>query len=109
MSNSQTSLHEIQTRNFIKASRSTVKIPLSIKLVTDESIYDGDSTSSKQAYRSSLNKTVKQLQTVMAVDVTLRKEEVPLSVGLEEPIEEEKMIRTNGPIAWKQVAYLTKI
>ena len=56
-----------------------------------------------------MNKTVKQLQTVMAVDVTLRKEEVPLSVGLEEPIEEEKMIRTNGPIAWKQVAYLTKI
>jgi len=45
----------------------------------------------------------------MAVDVTLRKEEVSLPLGLEKPIEEGNIRGANGPIAWKQVAYLTKI
>jgi hypothetical protein len=45
----------------------------------------------------------------MAVDVTLRKEEVSLPLGLEEQIDEGNIRRANGAIAWKQVAYLTKI
>ena len=102
-------MHQKPKRNFIDRSRSTVRIPLNstMKLINDESSYEVDSTSSKsKAFRNSLGKIYRQLQTVAAVDVVLRKEEGTLT---SEPIESANIKEANAPIVWKQVANLTKI
>ena len=102
-------MHQNPKRNFIDKSRSTVRIPLNstMKLINDESSYEVDSTSSKsKAFRNSFGKIYRQLQTVAAVDVVMCKEEGTL---ITEPIETANLKEANAPIAWKQVASLTKI
>ncbi len=102
-------MHQKPKRNFIDKSRSTVRIPFNstMKLVNDESSFEVDSTSSKsKAFRNSLGKIYRQLQTVAVVDVVMCKKEGTLT---SEPNETTNIKEINAPVAWKQVANLTKI